>query len=165
MSRFALFAGLYCKTQLYVPIHLSHARTVLLADGIGRVSQSESSMFRLEEIYGLRTRRTRVEGIGMDRKEKARVRRLSRNGISAREIARRTGHTYCSVRAVLDDSGIPPAGYRKNQYTVYDSAGDVLAFGTAEECARTLGIKTNTLYGYICRPWWSKDKVVVKERF
>lgn len=46
-------------------------------------------------------------------------------------------------------------------YTVYDRKGQVVAFGTARECAEAMGIKIGSFYSYVTR--YRRTGRIVKE--
>lgn len=52
---------------------------------------------------------------------------------------------------------------RLRDYTVYDRHGNVAAFGTARECASTLGVKVETIYSMASRSARRRDGRVVRE--
>ena len=90
---------------------------------------------------------------------------MNRAGLNNREIAEILGVAASTVWTHLADHGIYSPASRLSQYTVYDRAGNVRAFGTAEECAQTMGVKLGTIYTYVSRARRKKNRRAVRERF
>ena len=101
----------------------------------------------------------------MDEKTARRIRQLNARGLNYRETAERLGISIAAVKWAADKMGLSPVGHKPAQYTVYDRAGNVRAFGTAEECARAMGVKLGTIYTYVSRSRRKKNKRAVRERF
>lgn len=101
----------------------------------------------------------------MDEKTARRIRQLNARGLNYRQIAERLGCNYSAVWTAARRMGLSPVGMEPAQYTVYDRAGNVRAFGTAEECARAMGVKLGTVYTYVSRSRKKKNKRAVRERF
>lgn len=101
----------------------------------------------------------------MDEKTERRIRKLNERGLNYRQIAERLGCNYSAVWTAARRMGLSPVGMEPAQYTVYDRAGNVRAFGTAEECAASMGVKLGTIYTYVSRSRRKKNKRAVRERF
>ena len=101
----------------------------------------------------------------MDEKTERRIRKLNERGLNYREIADRLGCGYFAVWGAARRMGLTPAGHKRVQYTIYDLEGNVRAFGTAEECAASMGVKLGTIYTYVSRSRRKKNKRAVRERF
>lgn len=82
----------------------------------------------------------------------------------ADELGLKVGMVYYWRRLKL---GLPAhrgaSPRRLRDYTVYDRHGNVAAFGTARECARTLGVKVETIYSLASRSARRRDGRVVRE--
>lgn len=63
----------------------------------------------------------------------------------AEELGIKTGQVFYWRKGKL---GLPARNRRRKskEYTIFDRTGNVVAIGTAEECARTLGIKIESVY-------------------
>ena len=97
-----------------------------------------------------------------------RLRARNAEGWNDREIADELGLKVSTVnywrRSKLGLPAIRRTGRGKLQdYTVYDRHGNVAAFGTARECARTLGVKVETIYSLASRSARRRDGRVVRE--
>lgn len=82
------------------------------------------------------------------------VKELHAQGLSDAEIARRLGASYKTVRAIRSETLHLPANKRqpKKRYTVYHrETGDLLASGSARECAEQLGIERGSFYNTVSR--------------
>ena len=82
------------------------------------------------------------------------IRALHAKGLVDREIAERLGCSISTVCAHRRRMGLPPAGRRvtRKYYTVYRRRTDeLLAYGTAKECAQQLGIRLDSFYCAVSR--------------
>lgn len=103
-------------------------------------------------------------------KQLHRIRELSGNGLTDKEIAAEIGISDGQVFRWRSYMGLPAAGLHRHKrtvhYTVYDSGTDeVLATGTAEEITQQMGWSPNSTYSIICKALKGRYKkyVVVKE--
>lgn len=55
-------------------------------------------------------------------------------------------------------------GSQRREYTVFDRAGNVVAFGSAENCASTLGMKTESIYSIAGRSAKKGDERIIREK-
>ena len=82
----------------------------------------------------------------------------------ADELGLKVGMVYYWRRLKL---GLPAhrdaSPRRLRDYTVYDRHGNVAAFGTARECARTLEVEVQTIYRMAWSSKKKRDGRVVKE--
>lgn len=101
----------------------------------------------------------------MDEKTERRIRKLNECGLNYRETAERLGISITAVKRAADKMCLSPVGHKPAQYTVYDREGNVRAFGTAEECAASMGVKLGTVYTYVSRSRRKKRKRIVREKF
>lgn len=97
-----------------------------------------------------------------------RLRARNAEGWNDREIADELGLKVSTVnywrRSKLGLPAIRRTGRGKLQdYTVYDRHGNVAAFGTARECARTLEVEVQTIYRMAWSSKKKRDGRVVKE--
>lgn len=97
-----------------------------------------------------------------------RLRARNAEGWNDREIADELGLKVSTVyywrRTKLGLPATRRTGREKlRDYTVYDRHGDVAAFGTAKECARTLGVEVETIYRMAWNSKKRRDGRVVKE--
>lgn len=78
-------------------------------------------------------------------------------GVHCREIAESIGRSYATVYSVIRRNGLKPAyedvhgGREWKDFTVYDRDWNLLAFGTAAECANAIGIKRSSFFQYLSR--------------
>ena len=78
-------------------------------------------------------------------------------GVNYREIAERVGRSHRVVYDVIRKNGLKPAFGKKpgaterKDYTVYDREWNLIAFGTASECANAIGIKRSSFFQYLSR--------------
>ena len=82
------------------------------------------------------------------------VRSLRAKNLNDREIAQRLGCSISTVYKQRKRMGLPPAGRRvtRKYYTVYRRKTDeILAYGTAKECAQQLGIRLDSFYCTVSR--------------
>lgn len=102
------------------------------------------------EDYGAKERRRKMSRRPVTTKEVEKIKELWKEGYSDYQIGKMIGRDYDVVNRYRSCLGLL-ANYAKGkrykaQYTLYDKKGQVRAFGTAEECAKTLGIKIRTVY-------------------
>lgn len=98
-----------------------------------------------------------------------RIRTLNAAGWNDQRIAQAIGLPPTAVYYWRHDKlRLPPnrAGARRmpySDYTFYDRKGNVRAFGSAQQCARALGIQITSVYTLACRSARNGDGRVVRE--
>lgn len=98
-------------------------------------------------------------------KELNAVLNLHDSGMPFSYIAKETNRPPATIHALLKrHSRIPIKCHTKsncNQYSVYcEDSSQIVAFGTAKECSKTLGIKQQSFYVYLWRQ--NKNKKIKK---
>ena len=86
--------------------------------------------------------------------ELLKVRQMWRAGFTIKAIAERYGVHYNTARQWIIWLGEPPKDRHTRpctEYTVYNDRDEVIAFGTAEICAGTLGISRRSFYRSVVR--------------
>lgn len=93
-------------------------------------------------------------------------------GVDFHVIAENVGRSPSVVSDIIRRHGLKPVSHRTSgrtawkDFTVYDRKGNVVAYGTAAECAKTLGIKRASFYQYLSRQRHKKAKqpvIIVEE--
>lgn len=85
--------------------------------------------------------------------EKNAIINLYQHGMAVKDIHADTGINVNTIYTVLHTAGIKLRhDYpRMKYYVVYDRKDNVIAQGSAKECAATLGIKVNSFYRRVVR--------------
>lgn len=78
------------------------------------------------------------------------LREMHEAGATTQEIAKGINQSITVVYDWMKKLGLKASGkhsrHRRNIYSVYDENDNLLAVGTAEECADMLGYKVQTIY-------------------
>lgn len=91
-----------------------------------------------------------------------RIIQLNGAGCPTSQIADEVGASRDQVRRWLKKLGHKPSGCWAD-YSIYNDAGELIAFGTSKQCAEQLGVKQGTIYQKLRRAKVSGDGRAVRE--
>lgn len=103
----------------------------------------------------------------MTTKQLQRLKALYAEGWNDLQIAEELGITRGQVMYWRKGKlGLPARNRRRKskEYTIFDRAGNVVALGTAEECAHALGIKIESVYRMVWVSEKKGDGKVIREK-